>query len=448
MLKFRSSMSIPNFQLPKTKTPQAEEFRLPNGLRGLFIDIADCSSMSVEIYFQAGHYFSPPDKPELAHFLEHLVLGANVDHPTLVDLSRDFERFGAHFNAHTDRHRIWYEFDTPDFDWQRSLSLMLVAISQPLFLPAEFETEKQVVYQELTSQADDEDYVFFNEFNRKIGFWQTPIDQRIKKLENIDLKSIRDYHQKTHGVANMRLIVAGSLPADRRQWIKQQLQDLNLPAQKATWELGPKELLRPIGLLHKPNPKRRGVKYDLSFSNDQRRPSPLEADALATIVNLFTDGFGSRIYGPLRQRGLAYYINCGKTASRTSAEFDFGGDASPDKLEAIIDLVLTEIDRLLAGDLKAEEVEAINAKVFGDHLLASFTPPYWIGHYRRDWLDRGLIVPADYQARLKAANRQKVIEVARWIFSPKQWSLGLHGPASADLKQRLKDKFDNWQQTV
>ena len=438
-------MPGPNFHLPKRKVPQVDEFCLNNGLKGLFIDIADCSSMSVELHFQAGHYFAPPNQPELAHFLEHLVVGGNSDCPTQADFSKDFQRFGSNYNAHTNKRRVWYEFNAPDFDWQRSFELLLSAVSKPLFLPVEFTTEKQVVHQELSSQADNESLVFFETLGIKMGFWARPHKSRIEKLKAIDLASIKSYYQKTHGTANARLVVAGSLSPARRRWIKQRLENLDLPAKKAVWRAGPDEVLQPVGLFHRDNPKRQGVEYDLTFSNSQRRLELSEADTMAMMSDLFGDGFESRIYGPVRRLGLAYHIHFDAISTKTSAGFSFGGDANPDKLEAIIDLILAEIDRLLAGDLPTDELEAIKDKTLGDNLLSSFTPLYWAGHYRNHYLTRDLIVPADYHSRLEAIDPEKVIAIARHLFVPKQWTLGLHGPTSAPLKRRLKAKLDNWQ---
>ena len=438
-------MPSPNFRLPKRKVPKVDEFCLENGMKGLFIDIADCSSMSVELHFQAGHYFAPADKPELAHFLEHLVVGANSDHPTQADLSKDFQQFGSNYNAHTNKRRVWYEFNAPDFDWQRSFELFLSAISTPLFLPVEFATERQVVYQELASKADDESSMFFEALGIKLGFWAKPHKLRIEKLKAIDLKSIKSYYRKTHGTANARLLVAGSLSPARRRWIKQQLENLDLAAKKASWRPGPDEILQPVGLFHRDNPKRRGLEYDLTFSNSQRRLKLSETDTIAMMSDLLGDGFESRIYGPIRRLGLAYHIYFDVISTKTSSGFGFSGDANPDNLEAIIDLVLAEIDRLLAGDLDDTELEAIKDKTLGDHLLSSFTPLYWLDHYRNHYLDRDRIVPADYHSRLGAIDSEKVIAIAHHLFAPKRWTLGLHGPIPAPLKRRLKAKLNNWQ---
>lgn len=437
-------MAKPNFQLPKRKIPKVDEFVLPNGLKGLFIDVPDCSAMSVELHFQAGHYFSPDDKPELAHFLEHLVIGANKDYPTKPAFSQTFQRFGANYNAHTNTPRIWYEFNAPDFDWQRSFELLLTTVSKPLFLPADFATEKGVIHQELTSRADNENVVFFQDLSIKMGFSLRPQKERIKKLENVDLADIKSYYQKTHGPANARLVVAGALPPARRRWIKQRLESLDLPAKKAVWRPGPADKLKNIGVFHRPNPKKQGVRYDLSFNNSQRHLELAESDTMAMMSDLFGDGHESRIWGRLREEGLAYHIDFEAITTRAAAAFGFNGEAQPQKLERIIDLILEEVDRLLAGDLKNAEINEIKAKTLGDHLLGSFTPFYWVRHFRNHWLDRDLVVPADYHQRLKAIDAQKIIDLARHLFGPKQWTLALHGPVPAPLKAKLKAKLDGW----
>ena len=60
-------------------------------------------------------------------------------------------------------------------------------------------------------------------------------------------------------------------------------------------------------------------------------------------------GNDSRIYGQARIGGLVYHISGGYDSTKTSASFDFSGQVTLDKLEELIDLMLAEIDRLLAG---------------------------------------------------------------------------------------------------
>ena len=53
------------------------EVELNNGAKGLLVHIPNASVMTFDINFRAGEYLVEPDKWEVPHLMEHVVLGAN-----------------------------------------------------------------------------------------------------------------------------------------------------------------------------------------------------------------------------------------------------------------------------------------------------------------------------------------------------------------------------------
>ena len=115
-----------------------EEVELSNGAKGLFVHIPDASVMNVYINFRAGEYLVTREKWETPHLMEHVLLGANDEFPRARDFQAEVEKNGAYSNASTDVYDIVYETECADFEWDRVLRLLLVAITQPLFLQEEF----------------------------------------------------------------------------------------------------------------------------------------------------------------------------------------------------------------------------------------------------------------------------------------------------------------------
>ena len=127
-----------------------EKVKLSNGAEGLLIDIPDASVMTFEFNFRAGEYLVDPKKWETPHIMEHVLLGANKKYPKARMFQAEFEKNGAYNNASTGVYDITYEAECADFEWERILDLMLLAISQPLFLQEEFYAELGNVQEELT----------------------------------------------------------------------------------------------------------------------------------------------------------------------------------------------------------------------------------------------------------------------------------------------------------
>src|ERR1039457_4079926 len=130
------------------------EISLGNGVKGLLIHIPDASVMTMEINFRAGEYLVPKKKMEVPHLMEHLLLGANELIPRARDFQAEFQKNGAYNNASTSVYDITYEAECADFEWDRTLGMMLVAITKPLFLEEEFRAEYGNVREEMMSRAN------------------------------------------------------------------------------------------------------------------------------------------------------------------------------------------------------------------------------------------------------------------------------------------------------
>src|SRR5690349_21349348 len=113
------------------------EVKAKNGARGILIHIPDASVMTFDFNFRAGEYLVERDIWETPHLMEHLLLGANELIPKARTFQAEFEKNGAYSNASTGSYDITYEAECADFEWDRILELLIVAMTKPLFLPDE-----------------------------------------------------------------------------------------------------------------------------------------------------------------------------------------------------------------------------------------------------------------------------------------------------------------------
>ncbi len=429
---------------PGLQLPSVTEIKLTDGLQALFINLPNSPVMEFDISFRAGDYRCPASKPELAHFLEHLVLGATEDYPSPGEFTRAVRLNGGWCNASTGSVNVGYEFAAPDFDWQRVFDLMLVAVSRPLFLPAVSSTEREVIRQELTRRLDSPPGVLQDEVLPQIGFSALRTADRLAKLDAIGLADIKRYYRRTHGPHNARLLVAGHLPPARRRWIKRQLEQLSWSSDSVRRPPLPPEKLKGQGLIHVPDAKVEVVYYYLGFVNNRRSLNLVESDAMYIAVELLLVDTASRIYGRARQQGLVYAMDGEAGSTETSNYFDFEGEVGVDKLEPLVDLILVEVKRLLAGDLDPAELEQIKRRMLGGFCLGRLTPGAWLDHYLGWYTEKDLVVPAALQSRLDVINCELVLELFRHVFRPRDWTLGLLGAVPAPLRRRLEAKLDRW----
>src|SRR5476651_2452097 len=131
------------------------EINLKNGARGLLVHVPNASVMTFDINFRAGEYLVDPLKWEVPHLMEHVLLGANELIPKARDFQAELEKNGAYSNATTGVYDITYEAECADFEWDRVLGLLLIAISKPLFLEEEFRAEFGNVQEEMVARSNN-----------------------------------------------------------------------------------------------------------------------------------------------------------------------------------------------------------------------------------------------------------------------------------------------------
>jgi len=208
-----------------------EKVVLANGAEGLLIDVPDALVMAYEFNFRAGEYLVDPLKWETPHLMEHILLGANALHPTARIFQAEFEKNGAYNNASTGVYDITYEAECADFEWERILDLMLLSVSQPLFLDEEFAAEMGNVREELHSRANNHFRNLGQAMRKYCGYYSMTDKDRLKVLHNNTKSDIEGHYKRTHTTSNMRFVVAGSIKG-KKATILRMLEAVELPKGK------------------------------------------------------------------------------------------------------------------------------------------------------------------------------------------------------------------------
>src|SRR5580658_411374 len=161
------------------------EISLKNGAKGLLIHIPDASVMTFDFNFRAGEYLVEPDKWEVAHLMEHVLLGANELIPRARDFQAEIEKNGAYSNATTGVYDITYEAECADFEWDRVLGLMLIAITKPLFLEDEFAAEFGNVQEEMAARSNNHFRRLSLEMRKSLGLIAKTDIERLELMTNV-----------------------------------------------------------------------------------------------------------------------------------------------------------------------------------------------------------------------------------------------------------------------
>ena len=417
------------------------ELVLKNGAKGLLIDIPDASVMTFDFNFRAGEYLVDEKKWEVPHLMEHVLLGANELIPKARDFQAELEKNGAYSNATTNVYDISYEAECADFEWDRVLGLMLIAISKPLFLEEEFEAEFGNVQEEMAARSNDHFRRLSLEMRSNFGLISKSDTERLTLMDNVKIQDLKDHYKRTHHLKNMRFVIAGNLTNKAKTLVKL-LEMTELPTGETRFELPkeqPKRFIRPVYIANE-------TVETLYFYLDtflKRRLTDPENDALDLVNTMLTETLYSRILGTAREKGLVYSMSSGLSFTRDSSNWWFGAQVSDKNARELLKIMVDELRMVLEGKISLAEIKATKQYALGrfqrSAQTVNGTASGYVGRYFFD------DVVEDYSRipdRIKNVTRQQIIDVAQAMFSDGIWGLGVLGNCGEDFVSELSNQLE------
>lgn len=415
------------------------ELKLKNGAKGLLVHVPDATVMTFEFNFRAGEYLVERKKWETPHLMEHIVLGANELVPKARDFQAEFEKNGAYSNASTGSYDISYEAECADFEWDRILSLLLTAITKPLFLEEEFQSEFGNVREELNARGNNHFRHLSLALREAYGFLAVTDQERLKLMDNVTVQDVRDHYTRTHTSQNLRFVIAGNLTPDRKKLIKGLLSSIELPEGEERFllpEERPQLLTAPLYI---PNDTVDNI-YFYMDTFVQRRLSDPESDALNLLNSMLTETLYSRIWGTAREKGLVYSMSSGLSHTNNASNWWFGAQVMPRNAQPLFDIMKRELEKVFNGTLGEEDVQAAKQYAIGKYQRGAQTVAGVAnGYAQRYFFDE--VIEDYYQVpvRIKAVTRPRIIKAANTMFEDKVWGVGCLSNAGEQFVHELHD---------
>ncbi len=417
------------------------EITLGNGGKGLLIHVPNASVMSFDINFRAGEFLVEPNKWEVPHLMEHVVLGANELIPRARDFQAELERNGAYSNASTSVYDITYEAECADFEWDRVFDLLLVAITKPLFLEEEFKAEYGNVQEEMAARANNHFRRLSLEMRKQLGLLVKTDAERLRLMPNVTVNDVKQHYIKTHTAKNLRFVIAGDITPKRRDHIKNVLEMIELPRSGRRYQL-PHE--RPRKQESATYIRNRAVE-NLYFYIDtfmKRRLSDPEADALNIVNTMLTETLYSKILGTARERGLVYGMSSGLSQTKQVSNWWFGAQVSDKNAPALMNIISSELKKVMDGNIAEDDIAVTKQYSLGRFQRSAQTVGGTAAGYTgRYFFDEVIEDYYNIPSRIQAVTKQAIVDIARCMFADNIWGFGVLGDCGKQYAEQLRDQI-------
>jgi zinc protease len=331
------------------------------GAKGLIIRVPDANVVDIYITFNAGDLFCDPDKAELAHAMEHMMF-TTKNFPQKNAFSIEFEKNGAHLNAHTSADNLIYDYQCAKFELPRILDLVAEQLNNPLFDAAELVTELGNVREEGKNRLSNH-RIFCSDELRAESYGHPNYEERLRQLDSFTTDDLWQYYRRTHTTRNARFLVAGDITKADIKPLLDGLAALSSGKYLKIPNVQAKRLAAPLV-------KRRDIEQ-IYFIFNQTTPGNINFKDLiaARLINkILTGGWGSRIFGKVRSLGLAYSVGSSVNSDLYESAFSFSGFSSRVNAAAVFDIAAAEIKNVLAGNFSDQELEDVKVQSKGEFM--------------------------------------------------------------------------------
>jgi len=333
---------------------------LPNGLQIIGETSPSARSAAVGFFVRTGSRDEEPEVAGVSHFLEHMMF-KGTPRRSALEVNLDFDRIGAKYNAYTSEEFTVYhaavlpEYLPPVID-------ILTDILRPSLRQEDFDTEKQVILEEI-DMYDDQPGSAAMESARKIYYAEHPLGNSVlgskESVRSLTREQIAGYFTKRYGASNILVAIAGNFAWEPFVAM--------VAKASASWEPGEcgrtqRQEWPGTGGLHVRTREKVLQEYLLAMAGGPPANSMLRysADTIALAVG---DSYGSRLYWALVDPGLADSADLGyyeyEGNGLVCASFTAEPDQTPENL-AILEGILGEVQE---KSITADELKQAKSKI-------------------------------------------------------------------------------------
>jgi predicted Zn-dependent peptidase len=403
---------------------------LDNGIRVVSQEMPDHRSVSLGIWVENGSRHESHQENGISHFIEHLLF-KGTKRRTAAQIAEEMDAVGGVLNAFTAKEHTCYYAKVLDENLPLAIDLLTDIFLHSMFDGEEIERERSVILQEI-SQAEDtpDDYVhdLFNLDFFKDHPLGRPICGRSDTVSNFRREDFLNFFHARYRPGRVIVSAAGRLEHDRL--VRDMAQRLGRVKNQAAETSDSSE-----GDIS-PQTQRGVFKHVKSLEQvhlclgvagmHQSHPQRYVAYVLNTILG---GGMSSRLFQEIREkRGKAYSVYSFMSTYRDVGYLGVYAGTSMDSVEEVVDLILTQLRKLAAGEVKEDEIRRTQGQLVGSMMLGLESTDSWMSHVARNEIYFGeTITPDEICQNIRAVTRDEVVELAQALFRPEAMALSLLG---------------------
>ncbi len=347
-------------------TPHTRDIRsttLPNGLLVLTERMPALRSVSMGVWLRSGSRDETPETNGISHFLEHMVFKGTTTR-SAQQFAREVDAIGGNLDAYTSKENICFSIKVLDSNVPLALDLLSDLVLHPTLTADDISREQGVILEEIKMDEDNPDYLVHELFTQK--FWAgdalgRPILGTAKTVPTFDQSTVLTEYARRFTPANMLFTAAGNLDHDTFvAEVEQAFSSLSATSNGDLPRTSAPASHPHITLKNKKSLEQ--VQFCLAVpSLPTAHP---DRYALFMLNSVLGGGMSSRLFQSIREdRGLAYSIYSETSPFRDTGSLAVYAGCAAGNTREVLDLTLTELTRLKAEFVSADELRRVKEQL-------------------------------------------------------------------------------------
>lgn len=361
---------------PLPNDPRFTHGQLENGLKYMVMRHTNPPGRAaIYIQISTGSLNETDKQRGIAHYLEHMAFNGseNFKEGTVIDFFQSLGMtFGRDQNAFTSFDRTTYILELPDTKPETigKATLFFSDVASKLkLLPAEIESERQVILEERRTRAGAQnrvmEYVFPRLAPGSLFGYRMPIGTA-ETIQNVQRQDFLDYYTKYYVPSNMTIIaVADCDPQIIIDKIKQDFSSAKKVARPADQDAKVTPTSADTGIVATDPELTRG-QIQITRIETARPPARTVGEARRDLVEAIATSAFDRAISRKRSQGKLSFLGGGAGVSQVAGimrQVSLSTTGEPAKWKEMLTDITTEARRAALHGLSASDIEAVKKDI-------------------------------------------------------------------------------------
>jgi len=334
---------------------QQKLLQYENGLRVIVDSVPNVKSVAAGFWVHVGSSFESLAINGLSHFTEHMLF-KGTDKMSASQIADAFESYGANVNAFTGKECTCYYAKTIDEYKENVFELLAHIFFDSIFDEGELDKERNVILEEINMVEDSPEDICY-ELLAKSLYGESVLGQTIlgptSNIKRFKKKDVDNFIGQYYCAERVVISLSGAITlkeADAyvKKFVFPKICVKTTGIKSATKIKIAKKHVERVKDFEQSNI---AISYAGLPFNDKRA-------SVLNVLNILLGGsMSSRLFQSIRERmGLAYSVYSAPSAYRHNGSLNIVMNISVDNTQKALDAVKTELQKILKGDIKTEEI--------------------------------------------------------------------------------------------